>query len=49
MWMWLIVFRLIESYDLPYLDALRLLPENMTCHLRKQTVQALSPYVSGLY
>ncbi|KAI0650789.1 hypothetical protein C8Q79DRAFT_1007021 [Trametes meyenii] len=36
--------RLIESYDLPYLDALRLLPENMTCHLRKQTIQALSPH-----
>ncbi|KAI0677598.1 hypothetical protein C8Q78DRAFT_960540 [Trametes maxima] len=35
---------LIESYDLPYLDALRLLPENMTCHLRKHTVQALSPH-----
>ncbi|KAI9001035.1 hypothetical protein BD414DRAFT_473429 [Trametes punicea] len=36
--------RLIESYDLPYLDPLRLLPENMTRHLRKHTAQALSPY-----
>ncbi|RDX55592.1 hypothetical protein OH76DRAFT_1338779 [Lentinus brumalis] len=36
--------RLIESYDLPYLDALRLLPDNMVRHLRKQTVQALSPH-----
>ncbi|KAI0771603.1 hypothetical protein BD413DRAFT_625029 [Trametes elegans] len=36
--------RLVESYDLPYLDALRLLPENMTQHLRKHTVQALSPH-----
>ncbi|KAI0719577.1 hypothetical protein C8T65DRAFT_706255 [Cerioporus squamosus] len=36
--------RLIESYDLPYLDALRLLPENMVRHLRKQTIQALSPH-----
>ncbi|KAI0375615.1 hypothetical protein BV20DRAFT_933153 [Pilatotrama ljubarskyi] len=34
----------IESYDLPYLDPLRLLPENMTRHLRKHTVQALSPH-----
>ncbi|KAI9063267.1 hypothetical protein FKP32DRAFT_1572264 [Trametes sanguinea] len=36
--------RLIESYDLPYLDPLRLLPEDMTRHLRKHTVQALSPH-----
>ncbi|KAI0349413.1 hypothetical protein OH77DRAFT_1499561 [Trametes cingulata] len=38
--------KLIESYDLPYLDPLRLLPENMTRHLRKHTVQALSPHFS---
>ncbi|KAH9899892.1 hypothetical protein C8Q73DRAFT_638114 [Cubamyces lactineus] len=36
--------KLVESYDLPYLDALRLLPETMTRHLRKHTVQALSPH-----
>ncbi|CDO75565.1 hypothetical protein BN946_scf184858.g5 [Trametes cinnabarina] len=36
--------KLIESYDLPYLDPLRLLPGNMTRHLRKHTVQALSPH-----
>ncbi|OSD04228.1 hypothetical protein PYCCODRAFT_1387083 [Trametes coccinea BRFM310] len=36
--------RLIESYDLPYLDPLRLLPVDMTRHLRKHTVQALSPH-----
>ncbi|KAI1795209.1 hypothetical protein LXA43DRAFT_882600 [Ganoderma leucocontextum] len=36
--------RLIESYDLPYLDDLRLLQESMTRNLRKQTAQALSPY-----
>ncbi|KAH9853495.1 hypothetical protein C2E23DRAFT_107671 [Lenzites betulinus] len=35
---------LIESYDLPYLDPLRLLPESLTRHLRKHTVQALSPH-----
>ncbi|RPD67187.1 hypothetical protein L226DRAFT_453418 [Lentinus tigrinus ALCF2SS1-7] len=35
--------KLIESYDLPYLDALRLLPENMVRHLRKHTAQTLSP------
>ncbi|KAI0335444.1 hypothetical protein GY45DRAFT_1292672 [Cubamyces sp. BRFM 1775] len=37
--------KLVESYDLPYLDALRLLPEAMTRHLRKHTVQALSPHL----
>ncbi|KAM5540486.1 hypothetical protein V8D89_005944 [Ganoderma adspersum] len=42
--MYIDFLRLIESYDLPYLDALRLLPENMMWHLRKQTAQALSPY-----
>ncbi|KAI0638164.1 hypothetical protein C8Q77DRAFT_1153833 [Trametes polyzona] len=36
--------RLVESYDLPYLDLLRLLPESMTSHLRKHTAQALSPH-----
>ncbi|KAI0723281.1 hypothetical protein C8Q76DRAFT_615356 [Earliella scabrosa] len=36
--------RLVESYDLPYLDTVRLLPEDMVRHLRKQTVQALSPH-----
>ena len=35
--------RLIESYDLPYLDPLRFLPENMTLHLTKHMVKALSP------
>lgn len=37
--------RLIESYDLPYLDTLRLLPKNMVRPLRKQTAHALSPDV----
>ncbi|OJT03792.1 RNA polymerase I-specific transcription initiation factor rrn7 [Trametes pubescens] len=36
--------RSVESYELPYLDPLRLLPESMTSHLRKHTVQALSPH-----
>ncbi|KAJ3529209.1 hypothetical protein NM688_g7884 [Phlebia brevispora] len=36
--------RLIESYDLPYLDPLRLLPESLTAHLTKHTIQALSPH-----
>ncbi|KAJ7713757.1 hypothetical protein DFH07DRAFT_863726 [Mycena maculata] len=35
--------RLIESYDLPFLDAARLLPRSMTVHLTKQNIQALSP------
>lgn len=33
----------IESYELPYLDFLRLLPSDMTCHLTKHAVRALSP------
>lgn len=39
--------RLIESYDLPYLDpiARRLVPESMITHLTKHNIQALSPYV----
>ncbi|KAG2156140.1 hypothetical protein DEU56DRAFT_765734 [Suillus clintonianus] len=32
-----------ESYELPYLDSLRLLPSDMTCHLTKHAVRALSP------
>ncbi|KAJ6515804.1 hypothetical protein C8R45DRAFT_888912 [Mycena sanguinolenta] len=35
--------RLIESYELPYLEATRLLPQSMTVHLTKQSIQALSP------
>ncbi|KAG2348989.1 hypothetical protein BDR05DRAFT_902854 [Suillus weaverae] len=34
----------IESYELPYLDFLRLLPSDMTCHLTKHAVRALSPH-----
>ncbi|KZT74365.1 hypothetical protein DAEQUDRAFT_660695 [Daedalea quercina L-15889] len=35
--------RLIEAYDLPYLDPLRLLPESLIIHLTKHTKRALSP------
>ncbi|KAI0347266.1 hypothetical protein BDW22DRAFT_1321340 [Trametopsis cervina] len=35
---------LIESYDLPYLDPVRLLPESLATHLTKQARQALSPH-----
>ncbi|KAJ7638901.1 hypothetical protein FB45DRAFT_904216 [Roridomyces roridus] len=35
--------RLIESFELPYLDATRFLPENMTVHLTQHNTQALSP------
>ncbi|KAJ7179052.1 hypothetical protein C8R46DRAFT_622631 [Mycena filopes] len=35
--------RLIESYDLPYLDATRVLPPSMTVHLNRYNIQALSP------
>ncbi|KAG5648986.1 hypothetical protein DXG03_000335 [Asterophora parasitica] len=38
--------RLIESYELPYLDPVvrHLLPTSMTSHLTKHNIQALSPY-----
>ncbi|KAF7793654.1 hypothetical protein EIP86_004769 [Pleurotus ostreatoroseus] len=36
--------RLIEAYDLPYLDPLRLLPDALATHLTKHTAQALSPH-----
>ncbi|KII95103.1 hypothetical protein PLICRDRAFT_202168 [Plicaturopsis crispa FD-325 SS-3] len=36
--------RIIESYELPYLDPVRLLPATMTCHLTKHAIQLLSPY-----
>lgn len=38
--------RLIESYELPYLDPMRLLPVSMVQHLTKHDAQALSPAVS---
>ncbi|KAH9062691.1 hypothetical protein EDB87DRAFT_1673690 [Lactarius vividus] len=37
------LIRLIECYDLPYLEPLHHLPESMTRHLTKHSVQALSP------
>ncbi|KAI0307155.1 hypothetical protein B0F90DRAFT_1807830 [Multifurca ochricompacta] len=37
------LIRLIESYDLPYLEPLHHLPGNMARHLTKQSVQVLSP------
>ncbi|KAH6914843.1 hypothetical protein BKA70DRAFT_1257190 [Coprinopsis sp. MPI-PUGE-AT-0042] len=36
--------RAIESYELPYLDPVRLLPQSMIQHLAKHTKQALSPH-----
>lgn len=41
----LTVHRLIESYDLPYLDTVRLLPTSLTVHLSRYSTQGLSPYV----
>ncbi|KAH8999102.1 hypothetical protein EDB92DRAFT_2005820 [Lactarius akahatsu] len=38
-----ILGRLIECYDLPYLEPLHHLPESMVRHLTKHNVQALSP------
>ncbi|KAJ7094679.1 hypothetical protein B0H15DRAFT_775984 [Mycena belliarum] len=37
------VCRLIESYELPYLEATRLLPQEMMVHLTKNNIQALCP------
>ncbi|KAJ6539432.1 hypothetical protein B0H19DRAFT_1179057 [Mycena capillaripes] len=34
--------RLIESYELPYLEATRVLPQSMTVHLTRRNIQALS-------
>ncbi|KAI0770859.1 hypothetical protein BC629DRAFT_1642210 [Irpex lacteus] len=42
--MYMDFIKLIDCYDLPYLDPLRLLPESLTLHLTKQTRQALSPH-----
>lgn len=36
--------KVIESYELPYLDPVRLLPSDMTSHLTKHHIQALSPF-----
>jgi len=41
--MYLDLIRLIESYELPYLEPLHHLPASMICHLTKHSVQALSP------
>jgi RNA polymerase I-specific transcription initiation factor RRN7 len=38
--------RIIDSYDLLYLDPVRMLPISMTEHLNKHTISALSPAVS---
>ena len=38
--------RIIESYELPYLDPLRILPPSVVPHLTKDNIQALSPPVS---
>ena len=40
--------RVIESYDLVYLDPVRLLPATLVRHLTKHTIQALSPHVRRL-
>ncbi|KAJ3555541.1 hypothetical protein NP233_g12182 [Leucocoprinus birnbaumii] len=36
--------RIIESYELPYLDPIRWLPSSMAVHLTKHSIQALSPH-----
>ncbi|GBE79719.1 hypothetical protein SCP_0209200 [Sparassis crispa] len=38
--------RLIEAYELPYLDPVRLLPTSLAQHLTKHTAHALSPHHS---
>jgi len=36
--------KIIELHELPYLDPVRLLPTNLTLHLTRHTIQALSPH-----
>ncbi|KAF8351379.1 hypothetical protein F5887DRAFT_1069097 [Amanita rubescens] len=36
--------RIIEAYELPYLDSVRLLPTDITLHLTKHAIQSLSPH-----
>jgi RNA polymerase I-specific transcription initiation factor RRN7 len=38
-----VFLRAIEAYDLPYLDSTRYLPADMSVHLNRTNVQALSP------
>jgi hypothetical protein len=38
--------RIIESYELPYLDQVRHLPLSMMPHLNQHMVKSLSPTVS---
>ena len=40
-----LINRIIESYELPYLDPLRILPPSVVPHLTKDNIQALSPPV----
>ncbi|KAF8897618.1 hypothetical protein BD779DRAFT_1491821 [Infundibulicybe gibba] len=40
------VIMAIESYDLPYLDGMRVLPKSLVVHLTKHNIQALSPHAS---
>ncbi|KZT12475.1 uncharacterized protein LAESUDRAFT_733156 [Laetiporus sulphureus 93-53] len=42
--MYMDFIRLIETYELPYLEARRLLPASLTSHLTKHTAGALSPF-----
>lgn len=41
----MLAFRAIESYELPYLDPVRFLPQEMVAHLAPSTKKALSPQV----
>ena len=36
---------MIESFEIPYLEAVRVLPPDMKIHLTKYNIQALSPPV----
>lgn len=37
--------RVIDLYDLPYMDVVMLIPQEMRLHLTKHNIQALSPHV----
>lgn len=37
--------RIIDLYDLPYMNVVMLIPPDMKSHLTKHKIQALSPHV----
>ncbi|EGO01877.1 hypothetical protein SERLA73DRAFT_177450 [Serpula lacrymans var. lacrymans S7.3] len=42
--MYMDFIKIIDSYKLPYLESIRILPPSLTLHLTKHIIQALSPH-----